>query len=465
MQITFCGANRQVTGSSYHVRVAGLNLLVDRGLFQERQFQDRNWNEPPYDPRKLDAVLLTHAHLDHCGLLPRLVAQGFDGPIWCTEPTVELAPIVMLDSARLQQEDAEYKQKRHAREKRKGKFPYKPLYSVDDAARTAKMLRGVRYDQPIKLNDQVTVRFFDAGHILGSAMLRFEITEGGRTRRVVFSGDLGQNDVPIVEDPTLLHEADTVIMESTYGDRDHDRRVEIETQLAEVINLAVERRGLVLIPTFAIERAQELLLHIARLRSTNTIPRVPLFLDSPMAINVTEVFRKHRNFMDEPTQRMLESGELDAAWRDMQMVRTAEQSKQLNDRRGPGIILAGSGMCTGGRIKHHLANHIGRTENTVLFVGYQAIGTLGRQILDRNPSVRIFGVPRDVGAMVRRIDGLSAHAGRSDLLHWIKQFRQPLPRVYLTHGDEDAALSLAELIEKELKFTVTVPRYKETHDA
>ncbi|MCC6682255.1 MAG: MBL fold metallo-hydrolase [Phycisphaeraceae bacterium] len=462
MKLTFLGANRQVTGSSYLLEAGGLRLMIDRGLFQEYQFRERNWSKPTFDPASIDALLLTHAHLDHCGLLPRLVAQGFKGPIHCTEPTVELAKIVMEDSARIQQEDVAFKRKRHIKEGRSSPHPYAPLYTIEDARKVGPLMRGVRYDQPVALNHAVTVRFHDAGHILGSAMLLIEVRENGSTRRLVFSGDLGQPNVPIVDDPTIIEAADVVVMESTYGDRDHDRHETILDQLAEVINRAAERHGLVLIPTFAIERAQEVLLHLALLLNAGRIPRMATFLDSPMAVNVTEVFRRHHDYMDQPTRELLNSDKLDEAWKQLHMLRSSEESKQLNDRKGPGIIMAGSGMCTGGRIKHHLANHMGTPQNIILFVGYQAVGTLGRQILDGKTKVRLFGVPRDVLAEVQRVEGLSAHAGRSDLLGWLRHYRKPPKQLFLTHGDERVSEVLAEQVRSRMGWNVSVPAYGDT---
>lgn len=464
MRLTFLGANRQVTGSSYLLEAGGLRLMIDRGLFQERKHQWRNWNPPQLDEDRIDALLLTHAHLDHCGRLPRLVRDGFSGPVYTTEPSVELAQLVMEDSARIQLEDVKYKRKRHKKQGRKSKHPYEPLYTPEDAQAAGRLFQGVRYNEPVELNGSVTVRFVEAGHILGSAMLLVDVQEDGRTRRIVFSGDIGQWDVPIVGDPTLLDAADVVVMESTYGDKDHDRPKDIADQLADAISHTADRGGWVLIPTFAIERAQELLLYIAQLLDEGRIPRLPTFLDSPMAVNATEIFRRHRDFMDDETRELLAGHRLAEEWKHIHLIRSTDDSKAINGRKGPGIILAGSGMCTGGRIKHHLAHHIGDPNSAVLFVGYQAHGTLGRQISDGNDQVRIFGVPRTVRAQVRRVYGLSAHAGRDDLLRWLKGFGQPPGKLFLTHGDEDAAFSLADRVRDELRWSVDVPEYQSSVD-
>ncbi len=462
MRVTFLGASRQVTGSCYLLEAGGLNLLIDRGMFQERKFLHRNWEPLPIDANKLDAVLLTHAHLDHCGLLPRLVRDGFKGTIYATEPTVELAQIVMDDSARIQLEDVKYKRKRHLKEKRKSKHPYEALYSPEDALATGALMRGTRYRTPIKLNEPVTVRFLEAGHILGSAMLMFDVVESGATRRIVFSGDVGQWEMPIVNDPAMIETADTVVMESTYGDKDHDRTDQIMDQLAEAINEAAATGGMIVMPTFAIERAQELLLYITQLIDAHRVPRMPVFLDSPMAINATEVFRRHCDFMDKRGQMLLCSDRLAEEWKHVHLTRTAEQSMAINQIQGPGMILAGSGMCTGGRVKHHLRQRISHARNTILFVGYQAQGTLGRQIVDGAERVRLFGVQQDVRARVRRIMGLSAHAGRNDLMRWLDGF-MPQPRqVFLTHGEESVSLALAEQLQRERALKVQVPEYQQT---
>jgi len=462
MRLTFLGASRQVTGSCYQLEAGGLTLLIDRGMFQERKFQHRNWEPLPTDTAKIDAVLLTHAHLDHCGLLPRLVRNGFNGTIYATEPTVELAQIVMDDSARIQLEDVKYKRKRHRKQNRKSPHPYQPLYTPEDAAAAGKLLRGVNFNTTVRLNDRVRVKFVEAGHILGSAMLVIDAEENGATKRIVFSGDIGQWDMPIVGNPTLIDRADVVVMESTYGDKNHERADQIEDQLAEAVNDAVQAGGMIVTPTFAIERAQELLLHLTQLIDAKRIPRIPVFLDSPMAINATAVFRKHRDFMDAQTQRLLISDRLEDEWKLVKLTRTAEQSIAINDIKGPGIVLAGSGMCTGGRVKHHLRQRITHPRNTVMFVGYQAQGTLGRQILDGSPSVRMFGVQHEVRAKIKRIDGLSAHAGQSDLLKWLDGFNGSPRQVFLTHGEEDAAIGLGKLIREMKGLNVRVPEFQET---
>lgn len=459
MKLRFLGANRQVTGSSYLLEVGSLSLLIDCGLFQERDYLSRNWDRFLYDPRKIDALLLTHGHLDHCGLVPKLVNDGFRGPIFATEPSVDLAEIVMLDSGHIHEEDAKYKRKRHAREGRTGPHEVKPLYTQEDAERAAKQLKPVVYDKPLKFREDVAVTWHDAGHILGSSMLSIDVTESGQTKRIVFSGDIGQRDKPLIKDPTVLKRADVVIIESTYGDRDHDDHEAIETQLERVVNETIARQGNVIIPTFAIERAQELLWHFGRLLAEKRTPRLPIFLDSPMAVNVTQVFAEHADYLDAEAKRVLAGGHDPLEFAGVEFSRTTQQSKAINMITSSAIIMAGSGMCTGGRIKHHLANNIEHERNTILFVGYQAIGTLGRIILDGKDPVRIHGVYRDVKAKIEQMHGMSAHADRKGLLEWIGAFEPNPKQVFVTHGDPSAAHTLERAIRGKHAENVTVPEY------
>jgi len=461
VKLQFLGAARQVTGSQYHVIAEGTELLVDCGMFQEREYLARNWEPSPVQPERLDAVLLTHAHLDHCGLLPKLVAEGFRGPVYATDATADLTAVVLEDSAEIQTEDAAYKRKRHRREGRKGKHPEKPLYTRRDVNRTLRLLKSIDYDKPVSIGKGATALFRDAGHILGSAMIELVADDGGHERRLVFSGDMGQWDKPLVRDPSLFDRADYVVMESTYGNRDHGGETDIETQLGEVVGRTLGRGGKVVIPIFAIERAQEVIYHLGRLVDAGRIPPVPVFLDSPMAVEVTEVFRQHRRLFDEAAQAMLTADNMPLGFPGLTMIRTSEESKEINELRVPAVIMSTSGMCTAGRIKHHLAHTIGDAENTILFVGYQARGTLGRQILDGNREVRIHGRSRLVRAEIERIEGFSGHADRGALRRWLAGFIEPPRRLFLTHGEEDSSLALAERVRIELGWAVEVPEYRE----
>ena len=464
MRLRFLGANRQVTGSCYMLEADGLRILVDCGMFQERKYLERNWAPFPVPADSIDVLLLTHAHLDHSGLIPKLVREGFAGRILSTAASVELAKIILEDAAKIQQEDAEFKRKRHAREGRKGPRPIEPLYTDRDVKTMLPLFEAVSYGEAVALGDSVSVTYHDAGHILGSAMLQIGVGKGERARTIVFSGDIGQWDKPIIRDPTLLKSADYVVMESTYGGSNHKNSGSVEDQLCDAINTAVEAGGNLVIPTFAVERAQELMYHVARLVHEDRIPHLLLFLDSPMAVNVTEVFRRHREYMDEEAQQLIESGEGLFRFPGLKLVRTTQESKAINRIRGSCVIMAGSGMCTAGRVKHHLVQNIEREQSTILFVGYQAHGTLGRQIVDGKPTVRILGAERQVRARIARIDGLSAHADQDDLLRWLGSFGDTPRRVFLTHGEESSATALAEKIRGQSSVSVEVPDYQDTFD-
>lgn len=462
MKLQFLGAARQVTGSQYYVEADGARLLVDCGMYQERAYLERNWAKSPVRVRDLDALLLTHAHVDHCGLAPKLVQEGFRGPILATSASADLVELVLRDAAEIQAEDAAFKAKRHRKEGRKDQRPPKPLYTMRDVDRTLPLLEGVRYDQPVRINDHVHAVFHDAGHILGSAMIELRVSDHGQPRRIVFTGDLGQWGKPIVRNPTVITAADYVVMESTYGDRDHEDHGSVESQLEKVVRETIAAGGKIIIPIFAIERAQELIYYLSRLLESRHIPEVPVILDSPMAAEVNEIFRRHRECFDVEAERMVAAGESFLKFPSLRVVHGVEESKAINDLKGPAVIMSTSGMCTAGRIKHHLAQHIGDPACTILFVGYQSQGTLGRQILDGNREVRIHGLSRLVRARVEQIQGISGHADRTGLLEWLRHFKQPLRHLFITHGEPEGSLALAEQVRQELGWNVSVPEYRET---
>lgn len=465
MKIHFLGANRQVTGSRYCLETKSSRLMIDCGLFQERQYSARNWHASTLPPDSLHAMVLTHAHIDHTGLVPKLVKNGFNAPIYASTPTVDLAEIMLMDAAKIQKEDADYKKRRHKKQEKTSRYPNEPLYDAGDVEATLKLLRATKYHEPVQVTEDISVTFHDAGHILGSAFLEFRISEEGEVRTVVFSGDIGQNGKPLIRDPETLRHADVLVMESTYGDRDHrDTEHDVETQFADIINATTEAGGKTIIPTFAVERAQEIMYHIARLVSQNLIPKIDVYLDSPMAVDVTKVFREHRDCLDKETLALIESGTAPMKFPGLHMSRSADQSRAINEVDGPCVIMSTSGMCTSGRIKHHLKRHISDARSTIIFVGYQAGGTLGRQILDGNKTVRIHGKERKVRASVRQIYGFSGHADRGGLMEWSKHFTQPPRQVFLTHGDEDAAEALAADLRKQREWNAIIPHYQSVYD-
>ena len=461
IQLSFLGAAQNVTGSRYLVEVNNVRFLVDCGLYQERDLRGRNWEPFSIPPDTIDAVLLTHAHLDHCGLLPKLVREGFKGRIYCTAGTSEIAKIILMDSAKIQQEDAEFKRKRHQREGRKGPYPEVSLYTTDDASGCFPLLSPILYGEPVQIGDGVAATFYDAGHILGSSMIKVMISQNGEKRTILFSGDIGRWDKPILRDPTLFDEADYVLVESTYGDRLHERQETIGNELAGVINATVESGGNVLIPSFALERSQEVLYYLNELLIEDRIPHIVVFVDSPMAVSVTEVFQQHPELFDREMMELIRQGESPFDFPGLTMVRTVDQSKAINYIIGSAMIIAGSGMCTGGRIKYHLVKNISRPESTILFVGYQAVGTLGRQIVNGAKEVRILGQQYPVRAKVTQIHGFSAHADRDDLFRWLSSLQKAPKHLFVVHGEAEAAGKFADFLGQRTGWEISVPGYQD----
>ena len=460
-KLTFLGAAQNVTGSQYLVETGKVRLLVDCGLYQERELRGRNWAPFLFLPESLDAVLLTHAHVDHCGLLPKLVREGFHRPIYCTAATAELAEITLLDSAKLQQEDADFKRRRHQREGRKGPYPEIPLYTTDDAKDSFPLFSPVKYGETIEIAEGVEATFYDAGHVLGSSMIRVKVRRNGDKRTILFSGDIGGWGKPILRDPTLFEEADYVLVESTYGDRLLEHSEDMANQLAEVINTTVKAGGNIVIPSFALERAQEVLYYLNNLLIEERIPHLMVFVDSPMAVSVTKVFECHPELFDEEMRGLLHQRKSPFNFPDLSLVRTVDESKAINHITGTVIIIAGSGMCTGGRIKHHLVTNISRPESTILFVGYQAVGTLGRQIIDGDKKVRILGQYYPVRARVVQLNGFSAHADRDQLLKWLSSLKRPPRCLFVTHGEPGASQHFASLVRDKTGWEIVVPEYQD----
>lgn len=461
IQLQFLGAAENVTGSSYLLEVDSSKILIDCGLYQEREFRCRNWEPFPIDPKGIDAVLLTHAHLDHCGLLPKLAREGFTGKIICTRPTEEIAKIVLSDSARIQEEDTDFKKKRHKRERRKSRYPERPLYGKRDAEKVFSLFKSVGYEEQVALSSTINVTFHDAGHILGSSMVKVKVMSNKKQRTILFSGDVGRWNKPIIRDPSLIKEADYILEESTYGDRLHEGYSDIKGKLCQIINRTVEKVGNVIIPSFAIERTQELMYYLSELLHDDCIPHLLTFVDSPMAINVTEVFKHHREYFDQEMLKLIDNNESPMRFPSLVPTRRVSESKAINRIKASCIIIAGSGMCTGGRIKHHLANNISRPESTILFIGYQARGTLGREIVNSAEKVRIHGRIHPVKAKIVRIDGFSAHADQSELLKWLSGFRAQPKRLFVVHGEQKATESFAGVVRKSYDWNVSVPQYRD----
>jgi len=460
-KVTFLGAAQNVTGSCYLLQAGGKRLMVDCGLYQERELRQRNWEPFLEPPSSVDAVLLTHAHLDHCGLLPRLWQQGFRGPVYCTPATADVARLVLRDSARLQEEDAEFKRTRHEREGRSGPYPVRPLYSVEDAEAVLALFREVPYGRPLPLGGELEAEWRDAGHILGSASIRFGIGTGPGRRVLLFSGDVGRPGRPILQDPAPPGEADWVVVESTYGDRLHDAAEDASKLLAEAVVGARRAGGNVVIPSFAVERAHEVLYELNRLVRSGKLEPVPVYFDSPMAVGVTGVFRHHPELFDEEMKRLVESGDSPFDFPGLRMVQSGGESAAIDKSGSPAVIIAGSGMCTGGRIKHHLMRNISRPGSIILFVGYQAAGTLGREITEGAKEVRINGEVFKVRARVVQLHSFSAHADRDELLGWLSGLPKKPARIFVTHGEPEAARSFAGFLGEKRGWETCVPAWRD----
>ncbi|MFG0330995.1 MAG: MBL fold metallo-hydrolase RNA specificity domain-containing protein [Phycisphaerales bacterium] len=447
MYITFHGAAREVTGSCYLIEAMGHRVLFDCGLFQGGpEASDKNRGRFSFDPASLDAVVLSHAHLDHSGLLPKLVRDGYRGPIFATGATIELAAILLRDSAYLHEMDAE---RRSRWNRRKGRPPVQPLYRSEDAERVLPLFKRINYYDRDEILDGISLRFLDAGHILGSAIAEF-VFDGGHSREVtlVMSGDIGPNGAPFLRDPDRLEYADFIVMESTYGDRNHRSREETVKELREILVDARETNGPVLIPAFAVGRSQELIYHLNEMYHDGTLPFDAVYLDSPMAIQVTELYKRFRYLFDEPTRAAIKLGEAPCDFPALRLSRTAQDSMSLNERRGAMIVIAAAGMCTGGRILHHLKHHLWRPETHVVFVGFQAYGTPGRAIVDGAAEVRLHGEEIAVAAKVHTLGGFSAHAGQQELLAWREAFQSGARTTALVHGESRAMGALTKELQR-----------------
>ena len=448
--LTFYGAIEGVTGSAYLLETDTATILLECGLIQgSREEEDNNYQPFSFDVTKLDAVVLSHAHLDHSGRLPKLVADGYSGPIYMTYPTSELLVIMLKDAAFLEQRDKEWENK-HRR--RQGKEEIDPLYTIEDVEVTLGMCEGLRYGARTMIADGVELCYREAGHILGSAIVELFINEAGRQKKLVFSGDLGNSETALLRDPDLIEEADVLLMESTYGDRDHRPMEETLDEFEEIIEQASSNGGNILIPSFAVGRTQEVIFHLGELYQAGKLNHQAIYLDSPMAIAATEVYHRYQNIFNEEDRAAIlthKSASLHTFLPTLRYSRTTQESMALNRIESGTIIIAGSGMCNGGRIRHHFKHNIWRKSAHVIIVGYQAIGTLGRALVDGAKKIRIFGEEIAVKASIHTLGGFSAHAGQSQLLDWISGFTRKRPRVYLVHGEPEAKDRLKAILSQK----------------
>jgi metallo-beta-lactamase family protein len=463
MKLTFHGAAGTTTGSRHLLEVGGHRVLLDCGLFQGRRAESYERNQRfTFDPASVDAVILSHAHIDHSGNLPNLCRNGFRGNIYSTHATRDLCQIMLSDAAKIQAHDVRWLNKHFLRE---GRPPAEPLYSLEDADRSMHQFVTVGYERTISVAPGIELTFIDAGHILGSAQVVLDLREGGkrRARRLVFSGDIGRGSHDILRDPVVPQDVDFLLMESTYGNREHELGTGVRSHIARVIREAVERDGKVIIPAFAVERTQQLIFALHQLVEEGEIPDLPIFVDSPLAVSATEIFRLHPECFNDDIYEFLLEKRNPFGFDGLRLIRSVPESKQLNQLDGPAVIISASGMCESGRILHHLRNNLGDPRNTVLFVGYCAPETLGRRIRDGEKTVNIFGEPHPVRARIEAMDSFSGHADRSELLDYFRSITGPLEQVWLVHGEPDQSGPLAEALRAlDRAGQVTVARWKET---
>ena len=455
MRIRFLGATGDVTGSAYHVITRRASVLVDCGMYQGgKDAGTKNRRKGNIEGGRLDAVVLTHCHLDHVGRLPLLVKAGYEGPIYGTRPTFDIAALILKDSLYLMNADLE---RQNTRRMRAGLEPLEPLYEEKHVRGLRPLTRPMAYDQPVEIAPGVVARLVDAGHVIGSASVELTVEEGGRKKVVVFSGDLGPRGAPLLNDPAPFKQADAVIMESTYGDRTHRSLRETAIEAREIIKKAIARRAKILVPVFAVGRTQVLLYLLSTAFKNKTLPRFPIYLDSPMAIEATKVYGRYAELFDSEAKAMIKSGELRAGLQNVKVCATGRDSRRLNDVPGPCLIMAGSGMCSGGRIVHHLRNNLYKPETAVMIVGFQSPGTLGRRLVDGEKEVTIFGEPVAVRASVHTLGGFSAHADQTGLLEWVGAVAPSRPRVIVTHGEDRARATFSRLIRSRYGLKPEVP--------
>lgn len=456
MKLTFLGATHEVTGSCYYLEAAGKRFLVDCGMEQGPNYYENK--EIPVSPGELDFMLLTHAHMDHSGNIPAIYAKGFHGPVYATEATCHLCDIMLRDSAHIQMFEAEW---RNRKAKRSGKEPFVPAYTMEDAMGVLRNFVGCVYDQVVEPAPGIQVKFVDAGHLLGSASIEIWITEEEHTEKIVFSGDIGNKNQPLIKDPTYLKEADYVVMESTYGDRSHGERPDYVTLLAQVIQRTFDRGGNLVIPSFAVGRTQEMLYFIRQIKQEGLVhghEGFTVYVDSPMANEATNIFFEHQyDCYDEEARQLIQQGINPLTFPGLKTSVTSDDSKAINEDESCKIIISASGMCDAGRIKHHLKHNLWGSQNTILFVGYQAVGTLGRTLLEGATKVKLFGEEVHVAAEICRMPGISGHADVNGLLDWIVAFEKKPKKVFITHGEDTVTEIFASRLQEELGYDTMAP--------
>ena len=459
VRVTCLGGAGTVTGSSYLVEsAAGNKVLIDCGMFQGgKEMEDRNWKDWGFDPARISTLFLTHAHIDHSGKIPKLVKDGFKGRILTSPPTAELCSIMLLDAAHIQEMDAEWQTRKN---KRRSTQEVLPLYTTEDAEASLKFFSPIEKDKIVEPEPGIRARMRNSGHILGASILELWIEEGGAPLKMVFSGDLGKKNQLIVRDPQEIFDADYLFLESTYGNRLHRSLDESKEELLEAIQYALSHEEKVLIPAFAVERTQEILYILGEFQRAGRLPKIPIFVDSPLAIKATEIFRKNKKYYDEEAQAILDRGYDPFNMPNLRYSATTEESRAINETKGSAIIIAGNGMCTAGRIRHHLKHNLWRPGTSLVIVGFQALGSTGRRIVDGAKEVRLLGETVAVNAKVFTIGGFSAHADQNDLLEWAGHF-ESAPKVFLVHGEPSASESLAAKIKERLGLDVYIPKWKE----
>ncbi|HDS08840.1 MAG TPA: MBL fold metallo-hydrolase, partial [Firmicutes bacterium] len=462
MKLTFFGAVENVTGSCYLLEADNKKILIDCGMHQGGKEQKiKNYEPFDFNPSEIDFLVLTHAHIDHSGLVPKLVKNGFQNKIITTEATTALASIMLPDSAHIQEAETEWDNKKMLR---KGEKPREPLYTIDDALSSLELFEGAKYETEIELTSNIHIRFLDAGHILGSAITEFYVTEGANTIKITFTGDLGNSNIPILRDPFFIDETDYLITESTYGNRYHEEYVKHEDLLNNIINESLQNGGKIIIPSFAVGRTQTILYHLNNLFNQKRISRITVYLDSPLAIKATKIYSQFTDLFDKEAKKIMEKDKDPFDFPGLKISQSVEDSIAINDDDSSAIIISASGMCTAGRIKHHLKHHIWEPNATILFVGYQAEGTLGRAILDRNKYVKIFNERVNLRAKVENISSFSAHADKKQLLDWIGKIKRKPQNIFVVHGEAEASKELAQAIGDNLKYPAEIPKINTVYE-